>query len=104
MDPIWIIVAFVLGFTVKQMGLPPLIGFLLAGFALNLMGVEGGETLDRVADLGVYLLLFSIGLKLKIKSLFQPAIWVTASLHMVITVIVFGLGIFALGLLGLSLF
>jgi glutathione-regulated potassium-efflux system ancillary protein KefC len=104
MDPIWILVAFVLGFTVKQLGLPPLVGFLLAGFALNLMGVEGGESLDHIADLGVYLLLFSIGLKLKIKSLFQPAIWATASLHMVITVIVFGLGIFALGLLGLSLF
>jgi len=104
MDPIWIIIAFVFGFTVKQVGLPPLVGFLLAGFALNLMGVEGGETLDQFADFGVYLLLFSIGLKLKIKSLFQPAIWATATLHMVVTVLVFGLGIFALGLLGLSLF
>ncbi len=104
MDPIWIIVAFVFGFAVKQIGLPPLVGFLLAGFALNIMGVEGSETLDRFADFGIYLLLFSIGLKLKIKSLFQPAIWATASLHMLITVIVFGLGIFALGLLGLSLF
>ena len=104
MDPIWIIVAFVFGFAVKQIGLPPLVGFLLAGFALNIMGVEGSETLDRFADFGVYLLLFSIGLKLKFKSLFQPAIWATASLHMVITVIVFGLGIFTLGLLGLSLF
>ena len=104
MDPIWIIVAFVFGFTVKQIGLPPLVGFLLAGFALNLLGVEGGETLDRFADFGVYLLLFSIGLKLKIKSLFQPVIWGTASLHLLIIVIVFGLGIFALSMLGLSLF
>ena len=104
MDPIWIIVAFVFGFTVKQVGLPPLVGFLLAGFALNLMGVEGGETLDRIANFGVYLLLFSIGLKLDIRGLLKPVIWGTASLHMVLTVILFGLGIFALGLLGLSLF
>ncbi len=104
MDPIWIIVAFVLGFAVKQIGLPPLVGFLLAGFALNIFGVEGGETLDRFADFGVYLLLFSIGLKLKIKSLFQPVIWGTASLHMLIIVVIFGLGIFGLSMLSLSLF
>ncbi len=104
MDPIWIIIAFVLGFTLKQVGLPPMIGFLLAGFALNFLGIEGGETLDRIADLGVYLLLFSIGLKLKIKSLLDPVIWATATLHMVILVILFGLGIFALSMLGFSVF
>jgi len=104
MDPIWIIIAFVLGFTLKQVGLPPMIGFLLAGFALNFLGIEGGETLDRIADLGVYLLLFSIGLKLKIKSLLNPVIWATATLHMVILVILFGLGIFALSMLGFSVF
>jgi predicted Kef-type K+ transport protein len=43
-----------------------LVGFLLAGFALNIMGVEGSETLDRFADFGVYLLLFSIGLNTKV--------------------------------------
>ena len=104
MDPLWIAIAFVLGFTVKQIGLPPLIGFLIAGFVLNVMGVEGGETLDKVADFGVLLLLFGIGLKLKIKSLFRPEIWAVASLHMLIAVLVFGLGIFALSFIGLSLF
>ncbi len=104
MDPLWILVAFTFGFAVKQIGLPPLIGFLIAGFALNIFGVEGNETLDSLADFGIWLLLFSIGLKLKVKSLLRPEIWATASLHMLITVIVFGLGIFALSYLGLSLF
>ena len=80
------------------------LAFLLAGFALNLLGVEGGESLDRIADFGVHLLLFSIGLKLNIRGLLKPVIWGTASLHMIITVVLFGLGIFALGLLGLTVF
>jgi len=91
MDPLWIFIAFLFGFAVKQVGLPPLIGFLAAGFVLNIFGVEGGETLDRIADFGVLLLLFSIGLKLNIKSLLRP-------------VVVFGAGFFALSLTGLSLF
>ncbi|RLD20650.1 MAG: potassium transporter Kef [Bacteroidetes bacterium] len=104
MDPLWIIVAFVFGFAVKQIGLPPLVGFLMAGFALNIFGVEGNEILYWLADFGIWLLLFSIGLKLNVKSLLRPEIWATASLHMLITVIVFGLGIFALGYLGVSSF
>ncbi|NOX46452.1 MAG: cation:proton antiporter [Chlorobi bacterium] len=104
MDPLWILVAFIFGFAVKQIGLPPLVGFLIAGFALNVFGVEGNETLDWLADFGIWLLLFSIGLKLKFKSLLRPEIWASASLHMLFTVIVFGSGIFALGYFGLSLF
>ncbi len=104
MDPLWIVVAFVLGFAVKQIGLPPLIGFLLAGFVLNYFGIEGGETLDKIADFGVQLLLFGIGLKLNIKSLFKPVIWAGASLHMLVTVIVFGLVIFGLSIFDLSFF
>ena len=69
MDPIWITIAFLLGFGARQVGLPPLVGFLVAGFVLNGIGIEGGETLEIIADLGVTLLLFSIGLKLKIRSL-----------------------------------
>jgi glutathione-regulated potassium-efflux system ancillary protein KefC len=72
MDPIWIAIAFALGFAVRQIGLPPLIGFLAAGFVLNAMGVESTETLETVADYGVWLLLFSIGLKLRLRSLRPP--------------------------------
>jgi len=104
MDPLWILAAFILGFAIKQIGLPPLIGFLIAGFVLNIFGIEGSETLDMIADFGIWLLLFSIGLKLKIKGLLRPEIWAVSSLHMIITVIVFGLVIFTLSYLGLSLF
>jgi predicted Kef-type K+ transport protein len=104
MDPLWITIAFVLGFIVRQIGLPPLVGFLVAGFVLNAMGVEGGTALQIIADLGVTLLLFTIGLKLKIKNLLRPEVWAGASIHMFITVVVFGAGIFGLSAAGFFLF
>ena len=104
MDPIWITIAFLLGFGARQVRLPPLVGFLAAGFVLNGMGIEGGETLETIADLGVTLLLFSIGLKLQIRSLLEPKIWATGTIHMLITVVLFGAAIFGLSLTGTSLF
>ena len=104
MDPLWILVAFILGFAVNRLGLPPLVGYLIAGFVLQTLGVEGGATLEKIADLGVTLLLFSIGLKLRLRSLAKPEIWAGASIHMLLTVIVFAAGIYALGLSGLSVF
>ena len=104
MDPLLILIAFILGFAAYRVGLPPLVGYLIAGFVLQAFGIVGGERLDEVADLGVMLLLFSIGLKLKLGTLLKPEIWAGASLHMIITVIVFGLGIFALSFAGFSSF
>lgn len=95
--------AFVLGFIVKQTGLPPLVGFLAAGFVLNILGVEGGETIDKIADMGITLLLFSIGLKLNLKDLMRPRVWAVTSMHILITVVVFGVGIYALALAGAPL-
>lgn len=102
MDPIWILVAFVLGFGAAQVRLPPLVGFLVAGFVLKALGAESGATIARVADLGVYLLLFGIGLKLKLRSLLRPEIWGTAAAHMVITVLILSGGLYVLGILGIS--
>ncbi len=104
MDPVWIALAFILGFAVRQVGLPPLVGFLAAGFVLNAFGVQGGETIQEVSEFGVMLLLFSIGLKLRIKSLLRPEVWGGTSLHMLVTVVVFGMGIYGLSLAGFSVF
>ena len=81
--------AFVFGAVISRIGLPPLVGYLLAGFTLNSMCVTSGETLETMADAGVTLLLFTIGLKLKIKSLAKPEVWAGTSIHMIVTVIVF---------------
>ena len=83
-DPLWIALAFLCGLAIKGVRLPPMVGFLLAGFALNALGAEGGEFLNATADLGITLLLFSIGLKLKLKSLARPEVWGVGTLHMVV--------------------
>ena len=100
MDPLWITAAFALGFAAQQGGLPPLVGFLTAGFVLKALGAEGGPLLASVADMGVTLLLFCIGLKLKIKTLLRSEIWAGAGIHMGITIVVFGAVLFGLGLAG----
>ena len=69
MDPLWLTIAFVLGFLLRTIGLPPLVGYLIAGFVLNAMGAQAGEFIHITSDLGVTLLLFTIGLKLKFKSI-----------------------------------
>ena len=104
MDSIAIIIAFALGFAARQVGLPPLVGYLVAGFAIKAGGVEGGAHIVELADVGVLLLLFTIGLKLKLRSLTRPEVWAGASIHMLIIVLVFGTGIFLLATAGLSKF
>ena len=104
MDPIWVVIAFLVGLAVKQFGLPPMVGFLGAGFVLAAMGVDNSETLTYMADLGIYLLLFSIGLKLDLRSLAKPEVWGVASAHMLLTTLSVGGGIFLLAWLGLGMF
>ena len=104
MDTVFIVTAFVFGFLVKQIGLPPLVGFLAGGFVLNALGYTASETLYQLSNVGIILLLFSIGLKVQVKKLLQPQVWGTASLHMGITVVVLGAVLYALSLLGYSYF
>ena len=101
MDFIWILFAFLCGLGMKLISLPPLIGYLLAGFALHFGGVTPNATLNTLADIGITLMLFTIGLKLEIKSLIKPEIWFGALSHMTIWILLF-LGV-ALGLGALSL-
>ena len=102
---IWVASAFLFGFAVKQVGLPPMIGFLAAGFALHFLGVtEGSLALDSIADMGVMLLLFTIGLKLDLRSLARPEIWAGTTIHMLLSVVFFGAAVMGLSTLGLAVF
>jgi predicted Kef-type K+ transport protein len=102
-DVVWISLAFTLGICARLVNLPPLVGFLVAGFVLNFLGAPAGDLLEKVADLGVTLLLFTIGLKLNIKTLLRPQVWAVTGLHTSVIVLLFGSGIYLLGLGGLSM-
>lgn len=103
-DVTWISLAFVLGFLVRIVNLPPLVGFLATGFVLNYLGITSGETLQKLADLGITLLLFTVGLKLNLKVLIRPQVWAVTVLHISIIIAVFGSLILALALMSVSLF
>lgn len=98
-----IALAFGAGFAVQLVRLPPLVGFLAAGFALNALGFERSPVLDTIANLGVTLLLFTIGLKLDIRTLLRAEVWASASLHIVGSTLLFAGLLFALKALGLAL-
>ncbi|MFT6862770.1 MAG: glutathione-regulated potassium-efflux system ancillary protein KefC [Akkermansiaceae bacterium] len=89
MDAIFIAVAFGLGLAARQLRLPPMVGFLVAGFVLQATGYEAGDSLRALADLGVKLLLFTIGLKLQVRTLARPEIWATTTLHSTLALLFF---------------
>ncbi|HEY0217685.1 MAG TPA: cation:proton antiporter, partial [Cellulomonas sp.] len=88
-------VALLGGLVAVLLRLPPLVGFLAAGFALGAAGAPHLPYLEPVADFGVVLLLFAIGLKLDVRTLLRREIWLTTVVHMAISVAI------ALGFLGL---
>ena len=103
-DISWILFALLFGLVVTFISLPPMVGYLVAGFILSGMGMQSGETLNAVADIGITILLFSIGLKLHLKDLLRAEIWAVSVLHLSITCVVFGSLIFLLSFSGLQEF
>lgn len=83
MELAYIIAAFVGGMGAMLLRLPPLVGFLAAGFVLNGLGYTLTPTLETLANLGVTLLLFTIGLKLDVRTLLRGEVWAGATIHMV---------------------
>lgn len=86
MDFIWILFAFGCGLTTKVISLPPSIGYLIAGFILHFLGFQADTTLTELANLGITLMLFTIGLKLNIKDLLKPEVWAVSLSHNVLWV------------------
>ena len=84
MDFLWVAVAFAFGFVARQFGLPPLVGYLIAGFGLNGIGIEPFDGLANLADLGITLMLFTIGLKLNLRELARVEVWGGAFSHALI--------------------
>ncbi len=98
----WLIMTFLMGLLAFKIGLPPMVGFLLIGFIVKANGLESTHALREIADLGVTLMLFTIGLKLDLKSLLRVQIWGVASIHMLGSIVVYSLLFFVLASMGFS--
>ncbi|WP_298444862.1 cation:proton antiporter family protein [Gordonia sp. (in: high G+C Gram-positive bacteria)] len=92
---IYVAVVFGCGLVARLLRLPPLIGFLAAGFILNAAGVEKLTGIDEIAEIGVMLLLFAIGLQLDLRSLIKKEVWLGSTVHMVLMSVV-GVGFLSL--------
>jgi predicted Kef-type K+ transport protein len=88
MDFIWILFAFICGLAAKTVSLPPSIGFLAAGFILNIAGYQADDSLSILSDLGITIMLFTIGLKLNVKNLFKREVWLGCSVHTLLWIVV----------------
>ena len=84
MEALWVAAAFTLGLLASRLGLPPLVGYLGAGFALHGLGLRETEFLHRAAEIGVLLLLFTVGLKLRFQDLLEPRILGVGGLHLLL--------------------
>lgn len=86
MSAVVLVLALLAGLGVRAMGYPPLIGYLLAGFLCSALGFGSIEQLKPLADFGITMLLFTIGLKLRLPVLKKPYIYGTAVLQLLIVV------------------
>lgn len=101
---IWLGSTFLSGFLFKRLNLPPMLGFLLAGFLMNALGLTGGSlALKEIADVGVLLLLFTIGLKLDLKGLTRPEIWGGSTIHALFTIPFIALALLGAGTMPVAL-
>jgi glutathione-regulated potassium-efflux system ancillary protein KefC len=104
MEFAFILLAFICGLGLKIIGLPPLIGYLIAGFTLNFLGFQSTDALQTIANLGITLMLFTIGLKLNVRDLYKKEVWLGSIFHSVIWVSLVNLILFAVSWFGLAIF
>ena len=88
MDFIWILFAFGCGFLAKLATLPPSIGYLCAGFILHFLGFQADNMVMELANIGITLMLFTIGLKLNISDLAKKEVWAGSISHTLVWIIV----------------
>jgi predicted Kef-type K+ transport protein len=86
----FIAAAFGLGFVALLVRLPPLVGYLAAGFLLHALGFESTRGIELLAELGILLLLFGIGLKLNLRTLGRVEVWAGGVPHMVVSTALIG--------------
>lgn len=76
--------AYFIGLIANRLFLPPLVGYLLAGYVLNFFEIATSPTLSHLADVGIELLLFTVGLKIKPRSLVKREVLSVGGLHLII--------------------
>jgi CPA2 family monovalent cation:H+ antiporter-2 len=87
----------------NRMQLPSIVGFLIAGIILGpsaLKVISNPEQIEIMAEIGVILLLFSVGLELSLKELvsIKKILLVGGGLQVLVTILITAIIVFAVGL------
>lgn len=88
MELIWISTAYMAGLVASRLTFPPLVGYLVAGYALHGVGIAVLPDLHHLAEIGIQLLLFSVGLKLKPRSLLRREVISVGGLHLLLMALI----------------
>ncbi len=94
MELIWISAAYLTGLVATHLSFPPLVGYLVAGYALHSLQITPLPDLGHLADIGIQLLLFSVGLKLKPSSLIRREVLSVGGLHLLLMAVISALVFF----------
>lgn len=89
--------AYFSGVLATRLGLPAFLGYLGVGVALGVAGFAGDPLLHLFADLGIYLLLFTVGLGLRPGRLVRKEVWLTGAFQLLLLPVL-ALALHALGL------
>ncbi|MFP4555398.1 MAG: cation:proton antiporter [Bacteroidales bacterium] len=102
MEILFLLAAYLFGLGAQTLKLPPLVGYLSAGFLLAAFGIETTENLNTIANLGVVIMLFTVGLKIRFRNIFVKEIVGTGFIYTFLTTLLFaGVGyLIGYGLLG----
>ena len=69
------------GYLCRLLFIPTIVGFILSGYLFSLYDGSGKSLLDIPSEIGVELLLFSIGLKIKPSSLLNTSLFLVFLIH-----------------------
>ncbi len=97
MELIWISTAYIIGLIASRLFIPPLVGYLVAGYVLHGLEIAVLPNLAHLADIGIELLLFSVGLKLKPSSLLRSEVLSVGGSHLLMVTGVSALVFLAMG-------
>lgn len=103
MEIFLLLAAFAFGLGASFLRLPPLVGFLVAGFVLHAFGFDSTPPIQAISELGILLLLFGIGLKTRLRTLARTEVWGTFGLFAVVATAVATAGLLLAAVLGLPL-
>ncbi|MGR8934522.1 MAG: cation:proton antiporter domain-containing protein [Gammaproteobacteria bacterium] len=90
-------VAFIGGLLVQRIGLPTIVGYLLAGIAIGPFTpgyVSDGQTISQLAELGIVFLMFGVGLHFSFEDLWKVRdIAIIGTLGQMLTMAALGFGV-----------